>query len=184
MLLRSACAVLIAWSAAGCDREARYSEDLPRPEAASQAPLTIGLVAGPDRPVIRDPRAGAYEQNSFEVSEGQRLYADFNCVGCHAHGGGDVGPPLMDAEWIYGGASEQIVATIDQGRPNGMPSFRDMLTDRQMWQLAAYVRSLSGQLPKDVPSSRSDTMANTESLILKDEEEIRGAPTLGPEGPR
>jgi cytochrome c oxidase cbb3-type subunit III len=183
MLLRTAILALILSPAAACDREARFTENLPRPETAP-APLTIGLVAGVGTISPSDPRKPAYEYNAFDVSEGQRLYEDFNCTGCHAHGGGDIGPPLMDAEWIYGGESPQIVATINQGRPNGMPSFNGKLTERQMWQLAAYVRSLSGQLSKDVPPSRSDTMANTQSLILKNREDIRPAPTSGAEGPR
>jgi cytochrome c oxidase cbb3-type subunit 3 len=63
------------------------------------------------------------------VSEGQRLYQEFNCVECHAHGGGGIGPALIDEEWIYGSSSPQIVATLIQGRPNGMPSFRNILTE-------------------------------------------------------
>ena len=97
----------------------------------------------------------------------QRLYTEFNCVECHAHGGGGIGPPLIDDEWIYGSSSPQIVATLIQGRPNGMPSFRRLLTEQQMWQIAAYVRSMAGQVPKDVPPSRSDTLANTKSLAVE-----------------
>jgi hypothetical protein len=36
---------------------------------------------------------------------------------------------LIDDEWIYGSSSPQIVATLIQGRPNGMPSFRNKLTE-------------------------------------------------------
>ena len=36
------------------------------------------------------------------IAEGQRLYNAFNCVGCHAHGGGAIGPALMDDLWIHG----------------------------------------------------------------------------------
>ncbi len=84
-----------------------------------------------------------------------------NCVGCHSHGGGGMGPALMDAKWRYGGRIDQIAATIYEGRPNGMPSWRDKLTQEQIWQLAAYVRTLSGLEPKDAVSARADTMSNT-----------------------
>ena len=84
-----------------------------------------------------------------------------NCVGCHSHGGGGMGPPLMDDEWRYGGRIDQIVASIAEGRPNGMPAWRTKLTDDQIWKLAAYVRSLSGQPSKDAVSSRSDAMSAT-----------------------
>jgi hypothetical protein len=36
-----------------------------------------------------------------------------------------------------------------------------------MWQLAAYVRSMSGQLTQDVPPSRADTLANTKPITLQ-----------------
>jgi cytochrome c oxidase cbb3-type subunit 3 len=92
------------------------------------------------------------------VSEGKRLYNQMNCVGCHFQGGGGIGPPLMDAEWIYGSAGRNIFETIVEGRPNGMPSFRGKLGDAQVWQLVAYVRSMSGLLAKDVASGRNDDM--------------------------
>lgn len=97
-----------------------------------------------------------------------------NCVGCHAHGGGAMGPALMDDEWRYGGSMTAIVATIDQGRPNGMPSWRGKLTPQQMWQLAAYVRSLSAQQRQDVLSGRADEPSNGEAPVLRSREPVRG----------
>jgi cytochrome c oxidase cbb3-type subunit 3 len=72
-----------------------------------------------------------------------------------------MGPALMDDKWLYGGRIDQIAASIMEGRPNGMPSWRGKLTDQQMWQLAAYVRSLSGQVRKDAVSARADEVSNT-----------------------
>jgi len=40
-----------------------------------------------------------------------------------------------------------------------MPSFAGKIPDYQVWELVAYVHSLSGQLPSDVAPSRSDEMA-------------------------
>jgi cytochrome c oxidase cbb3-type subunit 3 len=99
-----------------------------------------------------------YEDNAYAVAEGKRLYNAYNCVGCHAQGGGAIGPALMDDIWIYGSRPDQIYSTIVQGRPNGMPSFANRIPDYQVWELAAYVRSMSGQLPSDVAPSRSDQM--------------------------
>jgi cytochrome c oxidase cbb3-type subunit 3 len=62
----------------------------------------------------------------------------------------------MDSAWIYGKEPGNIFATIVEGRPNGMPSFRGHLTTQQLWQLVAYVRSLSGEISKDAAASRSD----------------------------
>ena len=69
-----------------------------------------------------------------------------------------MGPPLMDAKWRYGGRIDQIAASIAEGRPNGMPSFRNKLPDYQIWQLTAYVRSMSGQAAKDAAPGRDDDM--------------------------
>ncbi len=107
---------------------------------------------------LTSPPNSKYEDSAYAVSEGKRLYSAYNCVGCHQQGGGGIGPALMDSVWIYGSRPEQIYADIVQGRPNGMPSFAGKIPEYQVWELAAYVRSLSGQLPSDVAPSRSDTM--------------------------
>ncbi len=70
-----------------------------------------------------------------------------------------MGPPLMDANWIYGSQPQNIHDTIVEGRPNGMPSFRGKIPDQQIWELVAYVRSLGGLLPKDVAPGRDDHMS-------------------------
>jgi cytochrome c oxidase cbb3-type subunit 3 len=67
-----------------------------------------------------------------------------------------MGPPLMDDQWRYGSEPAQIVATIVEGRINGMPSFAGRIPEDQLWQLAAYVRSMSGLVSGDVASGRND----------------------------
>ena len=64
----------------------------------------------------------------------------------------------MDDKWIYGSQPSNIYTTIVEGRPNGMPSFRQKIPDNQVWELTAYVRSLSGQLTKTVSPGRNDDM--------------------------
>ena len=66
----------------------------------------------------------------------------------------------MDDNWIYGGSIENIVHTIREGRPNGMPAFRGKIPDDQIWQIAAYVRSMSGNVPKDAAPGRDDAHAS------------------------
>ena len=101
-----------------------------------------------------------YERSAYHVSEGSRLFRWYNCVGCHANGGGGMGPALIDNEWRYGASIEEIYDTIRDGRPNGMPSFRGKATEVQIWQLAAYVRSLGGLTPQS-SSSRREAMMST-----------------------
>ena len=146
---------------AGCDREQRQTRGKPLAETipASTSPDTV--FPGDANLPKADPRAAAYEGNAAAISEGQRLYNWMNCSGCHFHGGGGMGVALMDDKWRYGGRIDQIAATIVEGRPNGMPSFRGRLTEQQVWQLAAYVRTLSGQARKDAVSARADEVSNT-----------------------
>ena len=111
----------------------------------------------PEQPTIG--ASGPYAKNAWGMSEGQRLYAQMNCLGCHAHGGGGMGPPLMDSQWIYGFDDIAIFSSIVNGRPNGMPSFRGRLSDDQAWQLVAYVKSLGGNASKFAAAVRDDHMA-------------------------
>jgi cytochrome c oxidase cbb3-type subunit III len=152
---------VVSLALSACDREERHSRSKPIGETvpAGQSPDTIW--PGGSRPAPLDPRAKLYDNNAPALAEGQYLYTQMNCVGCHFHGGGGMGPPLMDDEWRYGGRIDQIAASIAEGRPNGMPAWRNKLTEDQIWKLAAYVRSLSGQPSKDAVSSRSESMSNT-----------------------
>src|SRR5690349_21252624 len=140
-----------------CSREDRVLRAPPSSAYTLNTVQVSGLNPGANPlPPPRPPNI--YEESAYAVSEGQRLYEQYNCVGCHAHGGGGMGPPLMDNYWIYGSEPQNIFTTIMQGRPNGMPSFRNRIPEYQAWEIAAYVRSLSGLLPKDVAPSRSDEM--------------------------
>jgi cytochrome c oxidase cbb3-type subunit 3 len=83
----------------------------------------------------------------------------------------------MDANWIYGAEPANIFATIVQGRPNGMPSFRGRIPEYQVWQLVAYVRSMSGLLRKDVAPSRDDHIQAKKPEQSQDEQKPRASST-------
>jgi len=157
-LLRAttAATVVVLLGATACEREERRFNEGP-PSAPAYATVSLDtLQPGVPSPDV-DVRNSS-ERNAYDLSEGKRLFESWNCSGCHSHGGGGMGPPLMDDEWIYGSDPENIVATIVDGRPNGMPSFRGRITDQQLWQVAAYVRSLAGLTPKAPSPGRDDDM--------------------------
>ena len=154
------CAALAA-AAASCQREERGFRVTPPPSGRVQTVRLTDLQPGPAQPM--EATVNSYENNAYALYEGKRLYEQMNCVGCHFHGGGGIGPPLMDARWIYGSDPSQVFATIVQGRPNGMPSFRNKLTDDQVWKITAYVKSLSGNVPRDAAPARSDDMSGPPS---------------------
>jgi cytochrome c oxidase cbb3-type subunit III len=143
---------LVLLACGACSRETRdYRSE------AMQKPNRAALIAG----------------NAYHLAQGQRLYAWMNCSGCHSHGGGGMGPSLSDDRWRYGGSMQQIVATIMNGRPNGMPSFRNRITPDQAWQLASYVRSLSAQTRQDALAGRADEPANMEPATLNERKPLR-----------
>jgi cytochrome c oxidase cbb3-type subunit 3 len=141
-------------AAAACEREARPFRDLPVASSRAQNETQTTLFAGaPQAPGLME---SPYQGNAWGISEGKRLFTAYNCSGCHANGGGAIGPALMDDEWIYGFEPYDIFSAIVEGRPDGMPSFRNKIPDYQVWQLVAYVQSMSGQTPIDAASGRSD----------------------------
>ena len=140
-----------------CSREERELRPSPSASQVVNEAQLSGLNPGAN-PLPSPPTPNMYEESAYAVSEGKRLFSQYNCSGCHANGGGGIGPPIMDNYWIYGSEPQNIFTTIVQGRPNGMPSFRNRIPEYQMWEIIAYVRSMSGLLPKDVAPSRSDQL--------------------------
>ena len=167
-----ACAALLTLLTltAGCYREQRPLPGAP-PTAAADDPLRLSGL----QPGERKASAAAnnpYEENAYAASQGKRLFKQYNCSGCHGSGGGGaMGPPLMDDKWIYGSSPANIYATIVQGRPNGMPSFGGHIPEDQVWQLVAYVRSLSGQLSSAVAPARSDSLSPGQAEQRRQKEE-------------
>ena len=151
-------APFIIASLLGCEREERRFTDASSPTPPAYAAVSLDTLQ-PGAPSPDLDVANRSEHNAYDISEGKRLFSQWNCVGCHSHGGGGMGPALMDSEWVYGSDPENIVATVVEGRPNGMPSFRNRIPSQQLWQLAAYIRSLSGLTPKAASSGRDDDMA-------------------------
>lgn len=156
----------LALLATGCDREARDPRGHPLPESG---PLLSAVL----HPAEADPRAAEYRDNAMQVSQGGLYFHWMNCTGCHSEGGGGIGPALSDTKWRYGSSMADIVQTIANGRPNGMPSFAGKLTPQQMWQIAAYVRSLSAHVPQSIRGGRREGLSAGEPSTLRDPHRFR-----------
>jgi mono/diheme cytochrome c family protein len=91
------------------------------------------------------------------IVNGKQLF-NANCSVCHGtNAQGEIGPNLTDDYWIYGGDNEDIIRTIINGRPNGMPSHKYKFTPKEIGQVASYVMSLKGSnpaYPKDPQGTR------------------------------
>jgi cytochrome c oxidase cbb3-type subunit III len=182
-------AFLLALALTACEREQRrFTEIAPlsgRPQPQANTELRPGMPGAPGaqgKTTVPAP----YGENAWAIAEGKRLYNWFNCVGCHAQGGGGMGPPLIDEKWIYGSDPDVIHATILEGRPNGMPAYGGKLADQQVWQLVAYVRAMSGLVRKDVRPGRNDDMAvrPSEQAMESQTAESAGSSLPKPEQPR
>jgi cytochrome c oxidase cbb3-type subunit 3 len=178
--MRHGLLLLILFSLVGCKRETRIVKLDPAASATVGLPHSDTVWPGPTSneivtnfsftnvaitnwaPKNAAPNAAHrrledfYEKNGWSMSEGKRLFAAFNCVGCHGHGGGGMGPALMDQKWIYGSTPEEIFNSIALGRTNGMPAFKDRLPEYVIWEMVAYVRSMSGLAPIDAAPQRDD----------------------------
>jgi cytochrome c oxidase cbb3-type subunit 3 len=166
-----ACAVAVGL---GCRREEREFQVAPPPPSPAGDAIVSGLRPG-GTPPAPPPPSNPFAGEANALSQGRQLYEAYNCVGCHAHGGGGMGPPLMDDQWIYGGEPANVFSSIVEGRPNGMPAFRGKIPDDQVWQLVAYVRSLSGLQAKDVAPQRPDHMSARTSEQQTERQPPRGA---------
>jgi cytochrome c oxidase cbb3-type subunit 3 len=143
--LRALALALCAATMTACERESRrFDPPIPGARIGAQADAAAMI--------------SHYEGNAQALANGKRLFGWYNCKGCHASGGGNSGPALMDDVWIYGSDPATIYQTIYGGRPNGMPAYGGRIPEDQIWQLVAYVRSLAGLGPQDAAPNRDDAM--------------------------
>jgi cytochrome c oxidase cbb3-type subunit 3 len=138
----AAAAFLVA--ASGLSASAANNPSLPASQAGPiDVPVGGNFPGGSEKPPL-PAIAKQYENNPQAISDGARYFDWYNCDGCHFHGAGGIGPAFYNSgQWIYGGRLDQIYDSIYQGRPNGMPMWGDMIPSSVIWQIAAYVKSLS-----------------------------------------
>ncbi len=81
-----------------------------------------------------------------DIEEGKTIFAK-SCVACHNEGGaGNVGPNLTDDYWLHGGDIKSVFKTIRYGI-NAMPQWQNSYSNKQIAELASYVKSLRGTKP-------------------------------------
>ena len=145
-LLPIALLTLLALSA----NNASAQDTVPAAQHGPNEVSVSGLFPNGGAPPPQDPIGARFDGNKLAIAAGKELFGQMNCSGCHFNGGGGMGPALMSGHWRYGGRIDQIYASIAQGRPNGMPSWQDSLQPQQMWELAAYAKSLAASASSSV----------------------------------
>jgi len=93
-----------------------------------------------EKPKMLNPFAGDPEA----VKQGRKLFQSNGCSGCHGlMGGGGMGKPILDDEWVYGSDDETLFRLIKGQIPGqAMPRTFVGLPAEQVWKLLTYVRSL------------------------------------------
>ena len=114
-----------------------------------------------------------------DVIEGKRMFQT-SCVSCHNDGGaGNVGPNLTDDYWMHGGDIKSVFKTIKYGI-NAMPTWQNSYSNKQIAQLASYVKSLHGTNPANAKAPQgelykdesTESKPESDSSVKKKEEKV------------
>jgi mono/diheme cytochrome c family protein len=94
-------------------------------------------------PGVQQIAMRTFSGNQPDAVAGRQAFLKYNCVGCHGGlAGGAMGPSLRDDTWKFGGSDEQILNTLHNGRPAGMPAWKGKIPDPELKQIIAYIHSM------------------------------------------
>ncbi len=120
----------------GWTSKSQYEQEIAAADKV-YGPIFTRYAAEDIRQLAKDPEA---------MKTGERLFATY-CSVCHGSDarGARGFPNLRDNDWLYGGAPEQIKASILNGRNGQMPAWKAVLGEDGVSNVAQYVLSLSGR---------------------------------------
>ncbi|MCG2615334.1 c-type cytochrome [Terrimonas sp. NA20] len=111
--------------------------------------------------------------SSDDLSEGKSIFQK-SCASCHKEsGGGDVGPNLTDDFWMHGNDIKSVFKTIRYG-VNAMPQWQNQYSNKQIAQVASYVKSLHGtnppaaKPPQGVEIKDEAVVDSTQAVVTKE----------------
>jgi len=94
-------------------------------------------------PGVQQIAMRTFNGNAQDAIAGRQAFLKYNCVGCHGGlAGGAMGPSLRDSTWKFGGSDEQILNTLHNGRPAGMPAWKGKIPDSTLKQIIVYIHSM------------------------------------------
>ena len=110
----------------------------------------------------------SFEQlmDAASLDAGKKLYVT-NCASCHGPDGqGGIGPNMTDNYYIHGAGINDLMSTIIQGVPiKGMISWKGILNDQQMNQVASFMMSLRGTTPPNQKAAQGDLVEFPENVV-------------------
>ena len=111
---------------------------------SSQGEFAQKKKAKQDQLAAGQPASGAHKEGKTEdyVAAGKKEYAA-RCAACHGpEAKGGIGPDLTRKEYKYGKTEQAINQSISDGRPGGMPGFKNDLSHEKLESLVKYLLSL------------------------------------------
>jgi mono/diheme cytochrome c family protein len=95
--------------------------------------------------------------DSGSLAAGEAIYIA-NCLTCHGQfGEGGIGPNMTDEYYIHGSTLSNMIATILNGVPaKGMISWRPILKEEQILQVASYILTLHGSNPPNAKAPQGE----------------------------
>ncbi len=118
-----------------------------------------------------------------DLAAGQRVF-DAQCGLCHGRDGtGAMGPNLQRATLRHAAGDDELIGLVRNGIPGTeMPAFYLSMTERMVWQTAAYVRSLGRVAQSPLPGDPQRGAARYESSGCAACHTVRGrGGVLGPD---
>ncbi|HRX93833.1 MAG TPA: cbb3-type cytochrome c oxidase N-terminal domain-containing protein [Chitinophagaceae bacterium] len=113
-----------------------------------------------------------------DISAGKAIFVK-SCAVCHKQtGAGDVGPNLTDDYWLHGNDIKSVFKVIRYG-VNAMPQWQNQYSNKQIAQVASYVKSLHGSNPpnpkapdgilqqeEETPPAATDSTATDNKMVM------------------
>lgn len=164
-------AVVMAWLHFGNVPVAVDDPPFPHERAITEAALDKRI----DRELIANPPIQVNDEN---LAAGAQVYSD-QCAACHGYQGkpSSFGPHMYPAapplfEMHHHGSETMMGVTDDPPgetywkvangiRLTGMPSFKQVLTDTQMWQVSVLLANADKQLPPAAMTILHDNSSST-----------------------
>ncbi|MBS1574969.1 MAG: c-type cytochrome [Bacteroidetes bacterium] len=112
-----------------------------------------------------DENTVTISKSADDLAAGKEIFVK-SCAACHKEtGAGDVGPNLTDDYWLHGGDIKSVFKTIRYGI-NAMPQWQNSYSNKQIAQVASYVKSLHGTNPPN-PKAPQGELSKEEAIPAK-----------------